>query len=102
MRDLVHIKSDQEAALGDLKKKLSSLGKLEIVKKIPKQNRVVAKPLLDRATDLISREGQTKQEDLSIPDYLLCPIAGDFMTDPVLIESGQTFERAIVERHFEM
>ena len=36
LRDLANAKTDQEAALADLKKKLSSLSKLEIVKKVPK------------------------------------------------------------------
>ena len=46
---------------------------------------------------MMKREGQvTTQKELVIPDYLMCPIAGDLMTDPVLIQSGQTFERSII------
>ena len=37
-----------------------------------------------------------------MPEYLLCPISGDFMKDPVMIQSGQTFERYIIEMHFKM
>ena len=57
LRSLIHTKTDQESALVDLKKKLSALQKLEVVKKVPKQNRVATKPLLASATDMIQREG---------------------------------------------
>ena len=46
LRDLAHTQQDQEAALADLKLKLSALGKLEILKKVPKQERINTKPLL--------------------------------------------------------
>ena len=57
LRDLNNIKSDQDAALVDLKKKLSALSKLEIVQKVPKQDRIIGKPLLAKVTEIMSREG---------------------------------------------
>ena len=101
LRDLSNTKIDQDAALADLKKKLSSLSKLEIVQKVPKQDRIIGKPLLAKVTEMMSREGQQSQQELFIPDHFLCPISGDLMTDPVLIQSGQTYERVIIEKHFE-
>ena len=35
LRDLANTKSDQDAVLTDLKKKLNALSKLEIIKKVP-------------------------------------------------------------------
>ena len=103
LRDLANTKSDQDAALADLKKKLSSLSKLEIVKKVPKNERIATKPLLSSVNEIMQREGQTKtQKKLQVPDNLICPISGDIMTDPVLIQSGQTFEREAIAKHFEM
>ena len=57
LRDLDHTKSDQEAALADLKKKLSSLSKLEIVKKVPKNQRIATKPLIESVREMMSRDG---------------------------------------------
>ena len=54
-------KIGQDAALADLKKKLSSLSKLEIVQKVPKQDRIIGKPLLAKVTEMMSREGQQSQ-----------------------------------------
>ena len=100
LRDLEHAKGDQEAALADLKKKLSNLSKLEIVKKVPKQDRKETKQLLAKVGEMMSREGLKTQKELFVPDHLLCPIAGELMSDPALIQSGQTYEREIIERHF--
>ena len=57
LRDLNNIKADQDAALADLKKKLSSLSKLEIIQKVPKQDRTIGKPILAKVTEIMSREG---------------------------------------------
>ena len=62
LRDLDHAKSDQEAALVDLKKKLSSLSKLEILKKVPKNERFVTKPIIDTVREIMSREGLVTQK----------------------------------------
>ena len=70
---------------------------------MPKGDRVASKSLVLAVEEMMKREGQVKnQKELVIPDYLICPIAGDLMTDPVLIQSGQTFERSVIEKHFEM
>ena len=52
---------------------------------------------------MIDRENHGKaQKDLSVPDHLICQISGEIMSDPVMITSGQTYERAIITRHFEI
>ena len=42
----------------------------------------------------------SKSKVREIPDYLRCPISDDLMEDPVLIESGNTYERSMIEQHF--
>ena len=89
LRDLAHTNNDNEAALAALKVKLSSLSKLEILKKVPKKDRIATKTLLASFREMMGREGDAKtQKELLIPDHLVCPISGDIMTDPVLIQSG--------------
>lgn len=36
-----------------------------------------------------------------IPDYLQCKITLDLMEDPVITDSGQTYERSAIEEHME-
>jgi hypothetical protein len=38
---------------------------------------------------------------MEIPDYLTCRISEELLCDPVVIESGFTFEREQIERHFQ-
>jgi len=35
-----------------------------------------------------------------VEKYLLCPITRELMTDPVICEDGQTYERAAIEQWF--
>ena len=37
---------------------------------------------------------------LNVPDHLVCRITGDFMSDPVTLESGCTYERQSIEQYF--
>lgn len=39
---------------------------------------------------------QQKPTSESIPDFLLCRITSDFMEDPVIIQSGFTYERKAI------
>jgi len=43
---------------------------------------------------------EQKPHSESIPDYLLCRITSDFMEDPVIIQSGFTYERKAIAQHF--
>ena len=51
---------------------------------------------------------QTKQRyrheessnSLDVPDYLKCAITDELMIEPVLIESGHTYEKAMILEHF--
>jgi hypothetical protein len=48
------------------------------------------------------QKGGVGEKHGSIPDFLLCRIKDDFMEDPVIIQSGFTFERKCIETHFKM
>ncbi|CAI7745411.1 unnamed protein product [Closterium sp. NIES-54] len=41
-----------------------------------------------------------RAQRISVPGDFFCPLSLDIMTDPVIISSGQTFERAEIERWF--
>lgn len=36
-----------------------------------------------------------------MPDYLICRITDELMDEPVILQSGFTYERAEIIRHFE-
>lgn len=37
---------------------------------------------------------------VDVPDFLKCPISDELMEDPVVIQSGHTYEKAMIEKHF--
>jgi STIP1 homology and U-box containing protein 1 len=39
---------------------------------------------------------------LDVPDFLKCAISDDLMQDPVVIQSGHTYEREMITKHFQM
>jgi len=60
-------------------------------------------PSFNRFIDAVAKRAQEKmtaEEDLGdIPDEFLDPIMSTFMTDPVKLPSGNTVDRATIERH---
>jgi len=51
--------------------------------------------------DESSGNKQVKQVH-EIPDFLLCRITDDLMKDPVVLESGFTYEREAITKHFQV
>ena len=41
-------------------------------------------------------------DDADIPDHFMCPISYTLMQDPVICRDGHSYERAALERWFEM
>ena len=41
-----------------------------------------------------------EQKPLDVPDFLKCAISDELMDDPVVIQSGHTYERAMIVKHF--
>jgi len=39
---------------------------------------------------------------LDVPDFLKCAISDELMQDPVVIQSGHTYERDMISKHFKM
>ena len=39
---------------------------------------------------------------LEIPDYLICRISDDLMEEPVCLESGFTYEKSSITKHFQI
>lgn len=68
--------------------------------------------MINRFSKYLSGHGQHSEENKSnypsgvserhgnIPDFLLCRIMDDFMVDPVIIQSGFTYERKAILKHF--
>jgi hypothetical protein len=43
-----------------------------------------------------------KERHGHIPDFLLCRITDDFMQEPVIIQSGFTYEKKAIIQHFQI
>jgi STIP1 family protein 1 len=57
--------------------------------------------LISKVRDQFSlEEKQKKLRNLDVPDYLLCRITDELMEEPVVLDSGFTYERAQIQRHF--
>ena len=41
-------------------------------------------------------------KQFKVPDHLICPIRGDVMEDPVMIQSGMTYNRTEIERYLQL
>ena len=76
--------------------------KLYIIQKVPKGERVDTKKFLVRMNRACESEPIKAIKDLTVPDHLLCKIKGDLMDDPVMIQSGVTYERQIIEQFFKL
>ena len=96
-------KAEDEAFVAGLKDKTSVLSKLYVTQKVPQADRQNTKALFAQIKAVIDSDNHGKQlKDLSVPDHLICQISGEIMSDPVMITSGQTYERSIITRHFEI
>ncbi|URE35599.1 U-box domain-containing protein 9 [Musa troglodytarum] len=43
------------------------------------------------------RKGESEIEAVVVPEHFLCPISAELMRDPVVVASGQTYDRAFIE-----
>lgn len=89
----------------DFKKRGVLIYLLDLVKKYGKSAKENINPNPIRKPDLKSHK-PLKQEDVSTfivspPLEFLCPISSELMLNPVIISSGQTYERENIENWFE-
>ena len=87
-------------AQSDVKKKFSTLSKLEISKKVPKKDRKETKSIQAMIKKYSEQEHVIDLKKLFVPDHFLCMISGEIMNEPVTIESGRSFEKANIEHYF--
>ena len=98
-----------------MKKHLKTLRDLQVVRKVGKHERAdtkgVHEGILSRCEAESERlyvelKGQLDHEprlmpkDLTIPEHLLCPINNTLMLEPVMLQSGKTYEKEVIERYF--
>ena len=86
-------------AIDTLRKRINSLKKLQIILK-KKSTFAENKKMLIKISELCQLEASPVIKELQIPQHLLCLITGDFMKEPVMIESGMTYEKAMIEQCF--
>ncbi|EGR27767.1 u-box domain protein [Ichthyophthirius multifiliis] len=83
----------------DLKQKKMEL--LESYKKQIESQNLSQENTQDEINKFIQFIGDPyQQQELSIPDYLVCKISLDLMEDPVITECGQTYEKVVLDEHF--
>ncbi|KAK8960040.1 U-box domain-containing protein 11 [Platanthera guangdongensis] len=56
------------------------------------------KPVIKPTDSVSSGEDDQKSDSLVIPEDFLCPISLDRMRDPVIVSTGQTYERSSIQR----
>ncbi|XP_014496821.1 U-box domain-containing protein 15 [Vigna radiata var. radiata] len=74
---------------------------MRIIKLLNKFKRVAGMPETSVLDDPVAPKMLERCPSLVIPHEFLCPITLEIMTDPVIIASGQTFERESIEKWFE-
>lgn len=45
----------------------------------------------------MQKKGKSEWLNLEVPDYLVCALGGEIMSDPVMLTSGKTFDRINIE-----
>ncbi|KAK4763838.1 hypothetical protein SAY87_013276 [Trapa incisa] len=59
----------------------------------------VDKNALSSSNQEVKRSREDKKSDaISVPDDFLCPISLDIMRDPVIVATGQTYDRSYIQR----
>ncbi|KAJ0241155.1 U-box domain-containing protein 10 [Hirschfeldia incana] len=53
---------------------------------------------LEKAITKSNDDDSKKSENLTIPEDFLCPISLELMKDPVIVSTGQTYERSYIQR----
>mmetsp|Transcript_26356 Transcript_26356/g.32902 ORF Transcript_26356/g.32902 Transcript_26356/m.32902 type:complete len:95 (+) Transcript_26356:292-576(+) len=77
--------------------------RLVIIMKHPKGENFTQQSLekfSEEITTLYKAESSMKPKDQIVPEYILCSISGDYMRDPVTLESGRTYERDAILQYF--
>ncbi|KAM7275152.1 hypothetical protein ACFE04_017018 [Oxalis oulophora] len=64
--------------------------------KVPDDGRVINR--LERVRSCPDASRSSNADAFTIPDDFLCPIALELMRDPVIVSTGQTYERAYMQR----
>ncbi|KAL0664755.1 hypothetical protein Bca4012_101593 [Brassica carinata] len=53
---------------------------------------------LEKAITKTNDDNSKKSDNLTIPEDFLCPISLELMKDPVIVSTGQTYERSYIQR----
>ena len=110
LMDLATAENRNLDALAILKKHQSALSKLLIVQRIPKHQHPIINPkdlrsrlerLLQQEVNLTKKKKGKVHFNLSVPEHLVCNLSGEVFQDPVMITTGQTYERAYIEKYIE-
>lgn len=99
LMEITSINEQEDKAIADLKKNLSTLKKLYIIYKVGKDEREDGKTILNDIQQI--RVKQVAVKDLKVPDHFICQVSGDLMREPVMLQSGQTYEKSFIEHFFE-
>ena len=80
---------------------METLKTLQIITKVPKDQRYDGKSLAKRIKEMNSADRSPALKSLFVPEYLLCQIMREIMEDPVTLESGATYDRDNIVMYFE-
>ena len=84
----------------DLHSKTKLLSKLYTLFSTDKADQISGKQLELDIRAIMDRERNPTLQELRVPEYLVCVISGEVMSDPVTLESGRTYDRASISQLF--
>ncbi|KAF8101904.1 hypothetical protein N665_0201s0208 [Sinapis alba] len=102
MKNALENQRDDNADLDSIIQMMGLISNQDLLK----ESIAVEKERMDQLIDLVSciREHMLKTEllevakGISIPPYFRCPLSTELMVDPVIVASGQTFDRTSIKK----
>ncbi|XVE56278.1 hypothetical protein DITRI_Ditri03aG0225800 [Diplodiscus trichospermus] len=73
----------------------------QVIELLNKFKQILGMEVTNVLDDPVMPKMLVKSHSLVIPHEFLCPITLEIMTDPVIVASGQTYERASIEKWFD-
>eukprot|EP01018_Ginkgo_biloba_P024928 Gb_24091 [translate_table: standard] len=91
LRKLVHLITDKDDCRIEVFDQLSNT--LSVLKDLKFNN----KQCTDESVPALATSLSQQLDTITVPDYFLCPISSELMRDPVMLATGQTYDRPYIQ-----
>ncbi|KAK4408151.1 U-box domain-containing protein 3 [Sesamum angolense] len=93
--NFLHMKESQNLKLGELSGCIGEILEIQKEGRIPDDGRLM---LIVESLNLRLKQELLTRNGLQIPPYFRCPLSLELMLDPVIVASGQTYERTAIRK----